>query len=137
MLCVTVWFASSTPEFKEWNSQTACNRRVEELRYENPNMCNPPEGSKCLDYFIYFLPVDYFKEAILARTNEEIQNGEEGEMTWGEGRYMGLCLLMATVAYGGDRCGYFSQDPISPWDGAPWWLNKYMAGGSSSRLLLP
>ena len=87
---------------------------MEGLYYENPKMYNPLEGSKFLDYILYFLPMDYSIEVTLAWTNEEIQNGEGGKMTWGEFiRYMELSLLMATVAYGGDHRSYFSHYPIN------------------------
>ena len=68
-------------QFKEWNSQTTCNRRVEGLRYENPNITNEGmEGSKCIDFFLHFLPVEFFRKVILMETNNEIHNGKGGEI---------------------------------------------------------
>ena len=71
----------------------------------------------------------------MAQTNEEMLNSSGGNMMWGEFvRYMGLLLLMSTVAYGGDCRGYFSQDPISPWKGAPWRLGAFMTGWKFERI---
>ena len=111
------------------------NRRVKGLRYKSPKMSNPLGGSKYIDYFLYFLPVDYFKEVILIQTNDATKNGSEGEMTWGEFvRYIGLWLLISTVAYGGDCRSYFSNNPVSPWKGAPWRLGAYMTGWKFERI---
>ena len=129
-----VFQSKGTCQFKEWNSQTTYNRRAEGLRYENPKM-TADVGPKCIDYFLYFLPVEYFKEVILPETNLEMQNGAGGEMSWGEFvRYLGLWILMSTVGYGGDRWRYFSSEPISPWNGAPWRLGKYMTGWKFERI---
>ena len=56
-------------------------------------------------------------------------------MSWGEFvRYLGLWILMSSVGYGGDRRSYFSSEPISPWNGAPWRLGKYMTGWKFERI---
>ena len=60
-----------------------CNRRVEGLWNDYPKMCHPLEGSKFIDYFLYFLSVAYFKEVIMVQMTEEMQNGEKGKMAWG------------------------------------------------------
>ena len=71
-------------------------------------MTSPLEGSKYIDYFLYFLPVDFFKDVILTATNREMKNGAGGEMTWGEFvQYIGLWMLMSTVASGVDRRYFF------------------------------
>ena len=105
------------------------------LWYESPKMSNPLEGSKCIDYFRYFLPVDYFKEVIMVQTNNAMKNGSGCKMTWGNFvQYIGLWILMSMVVYGGDRCSYFSQDPFSPLKGAPCRLDGYMTRWKFNRI---
>ena len=78
------------------------------------------EGEQCIDYFMYFLPVAFFKNVIMKATNIAMMEDSGGEITWGEMvRYIGLWLIMSTVASGVDRKRFFTSNPVSCWDGAP------------------
>ena len=54
-------------------------------------MMKEMEGQRYIDYFMYFLPVLFFKNVVLKQTNKEMMNGRGGEITWGEFmRFVGL-----------------------------------------------
>ena len=97
-------------EYREWNAQSTCNRKAEGHRHEDPKMSKPLGGNQCIDYFMYFLPVDFFKDVILTATNKSLMAGDGGQITWGEFvRYIGLWLIMSTVASGVDRKHFFNE----------------------------
>ena len=60
-----------------------CDMYSEGHRFEDPKMMKPKQGERYIDYFIYFLPVNFFKDIILKKTNKEMMIGRGGEIMWG------------------------------------------------------
>ena len=115
--------------WEEWDSRTICLRRSEGHRFEDPKLAGDLDGQRYIDYFMLMLPVSFFKNVVLKQTNMEMMNGRGGEITWGEFmRFVGLWLLMSTVAIGCDRSSYWDSTLPSMWKGAPFRLGEYMAG---------
>ena len=107
-----------------WGSRSTCQRQSQGHRFENPRLVNPPVTSRCIDYFIHFLP-PFIKDIILVETNKQI-NGKD--VTWGEFvTYLGLWFLLSTVSHGCPRRAFWEDREPSEWSGAPFRLNKYMS----------
>ena len=91
--------------------------------HKDLKMTKPLGEDRCIDYFMYFLPVSFLKDVILKATNATLLAGDGGEMTWGKFvQYLGLWMIMSTVVSGVDRKSFFTVDLVSCWNGAPWWL---------------
>ena len=115
--------------WEEWDSRSVCNRRSEGHRHEDPKLAGNLEGQRYIDYFMHMLPVTFFKNVVLKQTNLEMAQGRGGEITWGKFmRFVGLWLLMSTVAIGCDRSSYWDSSLPSMWKGAPFRLGEYMSG---------
>ena len=80
--------------FLEWNQTNVCHRKAEGHRFEASKLVKPLGGDRCIDYFLYFLPVTFLKDVVIKATNMKMNEGEGGEVTWGEFiRYVGLWFV--------------------------------------------
>ena len=60
-----------------------------------------------IDYVIYFLPVEWMKDVLLIMTSKNL---EGVSVTWGKMlTYLGLWLLMFSVATGGNTRAYWDN----------------------------
>ena len=115
--------------WEEWNARNVCNRRADGHRYEDPKLLKELEGKRYIDYFMMCLPVTFMRDVVMKMTCVELMNGRGGEITWGEFvRFIGIWLLMSTVAIGCDRTSYWDNSVPSMWKGAPFRLGEYMPG---------
>ena len=93
--------------YQDWNAGlNVCHRRADGLRFEGPTLRNSEvNNSLYMDWFMYFLPVNYMKNVLLVKTNEVDETNDD--ITWGELLvYLGLWLLMSTTVSGCDRRSY-------------------------------
>ena len=78
-----------------------------------------------IDYSIYFLPVECMKDALLGMTSKNI---EGIPLIWGEMlTYLGLWLLISSVATGGNTRAYWDNSDPSPFKGPPFRLHSFMS----------
>ena len=112
--------------YEEWGNATHCNRaRMFGRNETQPHLNNEPKTNDLLEWFIFFLPWDFFRSTIITATKNIIEGSpvSEGEFI----RYLGIWLLMATVHSGTCRRSFWSLDPINPFEGAPFRCNLYMS----------
>ena len=81
--------------------------------------------ASCIYYYIYFLPVEWMKYVLLGITSK---NHEGSPVSWGEMlTYLGLWLLMSSVATGVNTRAYWDNlDPI-PFKVYPFRLHSFMS----------
>ena len=76
-----------------------------------------------MGYFIHFLPVTYFKTAVIPATNAHISES----LMWEEFlRFWGLLFLMA-MTQGNAQRDYWANDSPQMFSGAPYRLHMYMS----------
>ena len=78
-----------------------------------------------IDYFIYFLPVECMKDVLLVMTSKNI---EGISVSWGKMiTYLGLCILMYSVATGGNTRAYWDNSYHSPLKGDTFRLHSFIS----------
>ena len=78
-----------------------------------------------IDYFIYFLPVEWMKDVLLVMTSKNL---ERSPVSWGEIlAYLGLWILMSYVATGVNMRTYRDNSCPSPFKVAPFRLHSFMS----------
>ena len=107
-----------------WGSRSNCERRSQGHRFENANLVTPTVTSRCIDYFLKFLP-EFIKQTILVETNKVIDGRH---VTWGEFmRYLGIWFLLSILSHGCSRRSFWEDTEPSEFCGAPFRFNKYMS----------
>ena len=77
-----------------------------------------------IDYFIYFLPVERMKCVLLGMTSKNL---EGSPASWGKmPTYLGLWLLVYSIATGGNNRAYLDNSDPSPFKRAPFILHSFM-----------
>ena len=77
-----------------------------------------------IDYFIYFLPVEWMKDVLLVMTSKNL---EGSPVSWGEMlTYLGLWLLMSSITTGGNKRAYWDNSYPSSFKGDPFRLQSFM-----------
>ena len=123
--------------WEEWDSQFLCNRCLEGHGFEDPKMTKPKQGERYIDYFMYFLPVNFFMDVILKETNKEMMSGRGGGITWGECiRFVVLWCLTPTVAIDCDRSSYWDSSFPIMWKGVQFRLGEYLAGWKFEAIVI-
>ena len=118
--------ATENVQWSEWNSATHCNRaKITGRAEQEPQLIDPPKELDLLQWFLYFMPWDYIQWTLIPSTNQLIQGSQisNGEFI----TYLGIWLLLSTVNAGVSRRDFWSSDPVSPFDGAPFRCNTYMS----------
>ena len=77
------------------------------------------------DYFIYFLPVEWMKDVLLGMKSKNREGSPVSlvEML----TYLGLWLLMSSVATGGNMRAYLDHSDPTHFKGAPFRIHSFMS----------
>ena len=78
-----------------------------------------------IDCFIYFLPVEWMKDVLLGITSENLEGSPVscGKILI----YLGLWILVSSVATGVSMRAYWDKIYPSPFKGAPFSLHRFMS----------
>ena len=115
--------------YHEWGSRSnICYQRSEGHIYDMKKLLKQVvvRGKESyIDYFIYFLPVEWMKDLLLGMTRRNIEGSPviSVEML----TYLGLWILMSSVATGGNTCAYWDNSDPSIFYGAPFRLHSFMS----------
>jgi hypothetical protein len=109
--------------FGEWGHHGMCHRRMENARNQNPSINFPVDvRPTLLQLFELLFPKTFILFVILPMINKEISIG--GPVEYGEFlRFIGIWFLMATIQ-GPHRRDYWSIEPVSRYQGAPFRINE-------------
>ena len=110
--------------YKEWHSVPYCDRRLCGANDVQPSLIRADSTMHTvLGYFTHFLPIVYFKTAVLPATNAHLSDA----LSWEEFlRFLGLIFLMAT-SQGSARREYWANDAPQMFSGAPFRLQNFVS----------
>ena len=70
--------------WEEWGGRQVYNRFTDGYWHEYPKMAKDMEGSRYIDYFMYFLPTEFMKNIVVTETNKEMSIVDGGAFSWGD-----------------------------------------------------
>jgi hypothetical protein len=117
---------------QEWGWNGTCHRKSKHHSDVDSQIVNYTKNDlkalTKLDMFLLFFPANYLENVIVKETSKTLVEQALSPLTMGEFlRFLG-CIFFMSCFSGVDRRDFFSPEPISMSNGAPYRLTQFMAG---------
>ena len=127
---------------QQWGTHPFDPRKASNAPNPLPSLEGLPKGERSksvtlLWMFEKLMGRSILESVILPATNRKLASNNYVELSYGEFlTFIGIWFLMATQKVGGcSRRDYWSEEPISHWNGAPFRLNSYMSRNRFEQII--
>ena len=127
---------------QQWGTHPFDPRKASNAPNPLPSLEGLPKGERSksvtlLWMFEKLMGRSILESVILPATNRKLASNNYVELSYGEFLvFIGIWFLMATQKVGGcSRRDYWSEEPISHWNGAPFRLNSYMSRNRFEQII--